>query len=94
MKNVLKKALVGFCALSGVFEVQNTLPPTPDHEIANTLPPTWDMRVKGLVNTLPPCIEAPVNKMANTLPPTWDMPVRMANSLPPVPEYDRYRGRC
>ncbi len=80
MKNVFNKTLMGLFALSAVFEVQNSLPPTPERSIANSLPP---------------CIEAPAQKMANTLPPTWDSPVKvLANSLLPVPEYGRMHGRC
>lgn len=88
MKNVFNKALAGLFTLSAIFEVQNSLPPTPECDlvnslppcieaptkrIANTLPPTWDYTpVKTLANSLPPCIEAPAKRIANTLPPTWD----------------------
>ena len=94
MKNVLNKTLVGLFALSAIFEVQNSLPPTPEYEMANSLPPTPQMPIR-IANTLPPCIEAPAKRMANTLPPTWDAPVKvLANTLPPVAEYGKMQGRC
>lgn len=98
MKNVLKKALAGLFALSAIFEVQNSLPPTPDYDmsseaLANSLTPTPETSVR-LANSLPPCIENPEKAMANSLPPTPDMPIRIANSLPPVAEYGKMQGRC
>ncbi len=33
MNNVLKKALVGLFVLSAVFEVYNSLPPTPEYAV-------------------------------------------------------------
>lgn len=93
MNNVLKKALVGFFALSAVFEVYNSLPPTPEKSIANSLPPTMDAPVR-IANSLPPCIESRCDRIANSLPPTMDAPVRIANSLPPVAEYAKVRTYC